>query len=203
MKRSLILTLLAVGACGVTVAPQPVAPQPVAPELQPVLFSGTYVGEETCTLVFMFQAEIQHTLTDISLVTVTFSAAGVPLLGHGGEQVVGEEISATDSGGETKCTIVNITQSENAVVIHRDCVDHENGDNSCQRASDGVCDEIRFCNFGTDFADCGPVEWEGSTTLSYLMQDDGSVLFTESNSSTEVSLRENVTSWDCIAVLTR
>lgn len=204
MKKLLSLALLAVSGCGLTLTVTEQEPAASQPAPQPLVFSGTYVGEETCISTQWFGAQVIDVVTQVGLNSVSFSGRGIPLLDlDGSEQFVGQATVTDSVRNETSCTTTRLTQNENSVVIVASCIARFDGRNNCQFANDGRCDEVAFCDLGTDFSDCGPVIYDMDETKTYILVDESSILYTYSNRLVETFQGQSRFTKDCTASLSR
>lgn len=151
----------------------PCDPQP-EPEPGPQLLAGTYVGTVQCKSVTTFGfLTTEADSSDIE--TVTFNSNG-HFIQSGDPISVGDTFSR---GNESNFFVVRfLNNSANAFDYGGEVIQSlpvSACNNTCFFAFDFVCDELQFCNLGTDCADCGPPVLTGTFEDIFQAQQDGSV----------------------------
>jgi len=64
--------------------------------------------------------------------------------------------------------ITSVVETSNGVTIGGDYYEVWNCGDSCTGyTNDGICDEVDFCELGTDCGDCGPLEMIGEFTVTF------------------------------------
>jgi hypothetical protein len=134
------------------------------------LKSGTYIGTLNCSAGLSYGGDFT-VVSGVENLSVTIDVSGLPLVG-GVVVAPGVSIPLTLGPIEGTVTVNNFTKSANGVTVsYRFYVSMCT--NTCIWSFDQECDEIAFCELGTDCNDCGPTVVDGTVveTLQALEND--------------------------------
>lgn len=207
MKWASVLGMLGLVGCGAVPVPVvdegPPAGQVNPPQQSPpAIEAGIYSGTSTCDYLLAVGSQEPFESSDTGAFSRAFSDAGLPTAN--GEDIFVGKTSTTILGATTfQFTIQNIVQSTNGLLIGYDARSEWDCANSCTFAFDGVCDEVNFCQLGTDCFDCGPVVFTGFRTVSYQVVDEQTIRYVSTWTLSEEDDDIAVESLSCEGTLTR
>lgn len=162
--------------------------------------AGIYVGDVTCIASNYLLGELIDVDTTTHSLTRVFSSEGLPVI-DGVEAFVGQQSEEVRGPWTVSYTKTDILQTSTGVVLYSDAEYLYDCGNTCQWAFDGMCDEIRYCDWGTDCADCGPIRWDHEITTTYRFLDDGTIERTVAGFGIEAELGNDTTIVDCSGIL--
>ncbi len=141
-------------------------PEPeTEPEPDGPLPEGTFIGTRQCNAFY----EVGSLSFDSQ-----FSASVALSVGDDGRLVFDGEAFEEGATFESltgsvyaSYEITSVDETSNGVTIGGAYYEFWNCGDSCVYANDGFCDEIEFCDLGTDCGDCGPIEMIGQFSITF------------------------------------
>ncbi len=164
---------------------------------------GVYTGTNECSYLGWYGPDLTTFDDYESEISRVFSGGtGIPI--RGGIQIYVGEVREWDyEWGTESCETTEIIVGDDVVTLTDKCRVVVNGDNTCETANDGHCDEPYGCTWLTDFADCGAFLWDDDVVTTYSFSGDGTISRTETRHGVGVDSPAYSNSTKCSAVLLR